>query len=429
MRAALRAMAELAHGGRLRGEALERYRAEKLRAMLRHAVTHVTFYRDLYESARIRLDDIRTVADLERLPILRRESVDADRLVAQGTPLDHCVLRRTGGSTGRPLTVVTLQDDLEAEAMGWIRTWHRLGLRLRDRHVALKEPGDTYHEGKDRWFQRLGFLHVDHFDLFRDPAELAKEVPRLAPDVLRGPPSALEGLAMSLAPRTVTPRLVFTTGERLSPRVRERLRTAFGPDPHDCYGATEGGCLAWRCPDCGRFHVNADRVILEIVDDAGHPVGPGESGNVLLTNLFARAMPIVRYALGDRAMRARADCRHARQSESIEALEGRTVEQIVLGNGRIVSPYEFMPDELPGIRASAAVQVSPAEVRLLIVKDDGFREDRLAVSCRETEELLDHACRVTWEFLDRLPGTPAERLHRVAGGRRPPPSAPGSVGA
>jgi hypothetical protein len=105
------------------------------------------------------------------------------------------------------------------------------------------------------------------------------------------------------------------------------------------------------------------------------------------------------------------------------------VEQIVLGNGRIVSPYEFMPDELPGIRASAAVQVSPTEVRILIVKEDAFREDLLAISCRETEELLGQACRVTWEFLDRLPGTPAERLRRVAGEGRGPRPGPGSLGA
>lgn len=287
-------------------------------------------------------------------------------------------------------------------------------MRWRDRHVALKEPGDTYHEGKDRWFQRLGFLRVTHFDLYRDPAEVAKEIEPLAPDVLRGPPSALDGLAHVLAPGRLRPRLVFTTGERLAPKVRARLREAFGVEPHDCYGATECGCLGWRCPRCGCFHVNADRAIVEVTDDDGRPVPDGESGNVLVTNLFSRAMPILRYALGDRARHAAPDCPHARGAESIGALEGRTVELIRLPNGRIASPYELMPDELPGIRASAAVQAGPDELRILVVPDPGFSEERMRRFCDEAVECLDRTMRVTYELVDALPGTPAERLRRVA---------------
>lgn len=411
---------DLAWGGSLRGDALQRDRMRKLRTMLRHAVAHVPFYRELYAAAGVRAEELGTPADLARLPVLRREDVDTSRLVAWGTDLSACVTRRTGGSTGRPLDLVTHRDDFQAEAMGWIRTWRHLGMRWRDRHVSLKEPGDTYHEGRYRWFQRLGYLTVTHFDLYRDPAELAKEVVPLAPDVLRGPPSALDALAHAVDAGALRPRLVFATGERLAPNVRRRLREAFGPEPHDCYGATECGCLAWRCPRCGDFHVNADRAIVEIVDDAGNPVPAGASGSVLVTNLFSRAMPILRYALGDRARRAASDCPEGRGAESIAALEGRTVERIVLPNGRVASPYEFMPDELPGIRASAAVQVAPGEVRLLIVPEPGFREERIASFCRQSEEDLERALRVTYELLDALPGTPAERLRRVAAGQAGP---------
>ncbi len=411
---ALRSALDLAYGGALRGAALERHRMRRLRAMVAHAVARVPFYRDLYAAAGVRARDLVRTADLARLPVLRRESVDAAHLVAWDTDLSACVTRRTGGSTGRPLEIVTHRGDFQTEAMLWLRTWRRLGLRWRDRHASLKEPADTYHEGRRRWFQRLGFLRVAHFDLYRDPADLAKEIEALAPDVLRGPPSALDALAHVIPAGRLRPRLVLTTGERLAPNVRARLRSVFGTEPDDCYGATECGCLGWRCRRCGCFHVNADRAIVEIVDDGGRPVPEGESGSVLVTNLVSRAMPILRYALGDRARRAAPDCPEARGAESLAALEGRTVELIRLPNGRIASPYELMPDELPGIRASAAVQAAPDELRLLVVPEPGFSEERLRRFCEDAEGFLDRTMRVTYELLDALPGTPAERLRRVS---------------
>jgi phenylacetate-coenzyme A ligase PaaK-like adenylate-forming protein len=417
----LATVAGLAWGGALRGSALQRLRMRKLRAMVRHAMERVPAYREIYGAAGVVPGDLRRPADLARLPILRRGGVDPERLLAEGTDPARCLKRRTGGSTGHPLSLLTLREDFTEETLGWIRTWHGLGMRWTDTHAALKEPDDTFHEGRTRWFQRLGLLNVHHFDLYRDPAELAREIVTLAPDVLRGPPSALDAVAASLDGATLRPRRVFTTSERLDPAVRARLHERFGVEPGDCYGATEAGCIGWRCPSCGDFHVNADRVIVEIVDEEGNPVPPGGSGEVIVTGLFARAMPVLRYALGDRARLAGTGCPRGRGAESIGALEGRTVEQIVLTNGRIVSPYEFMPDELAGIRASAAVQIDATEVRILVVPGEGFREEELAAFCREAERLFDGAIRVSRELLPELPGTPAERLRRVR--RAPLPDA------
>lgn len=412
-------LVDLAIGGRLRGEALLRHRLAKLRAMIRHAVGGSDFYRDTYAAAGVEADSLRSLADLARVPVLLREHVDPARLVVRDADRSKCITRRTGGSTGRALELVTYREDFQLEAMGWIRTWRGLGMRWRDRHAALKEPEDTYHEGKRRPYQRAGFLVVSHFDLYRDPAELSAEIAALQPDVLRGPPSALDGIAHAAKPGTVRPRLVFSTSERLDPAVRDRIRAAFGREVHDLYGATEAGCVAWRCSECGEYHVNADRVVVEIVDEAGHPVSPGGSGTVLFTNLVSRAMPILRYAVGDRARLGTSRCRHARGAESFAQLEGRTVDQIVLAGGRIVSPYEFMPDDVPGVRNSMAEQISPDAVRILAVPDHDFSAERLTEWCAGISAGLDHLVHVTWERVDELPGTPEERLRRVVVRTRP----------
>src|SRR5690606_36464707 len=69
----------------------------------------------------------------------------------------------------------------------------------------------------------------------------------------------------------------------------------------DTYGCQEAGKLALACPE-GRYHVCVESVLLEIIDDAGAPVGPGGEGWVVITSLFNYATPFIRYRLGDRAV-------------------------------------------------------------------------------------------------------------------------------
>ena len=80
------------------------------------------------------------------------------------------------------------------------------------------------------------------------------------------------------------------------------MRT-FGVAVADNYGSTEA-FLAWACP-AGSYHINAEHVIVEVVDDAGNPARPGAPGRVLVTTLQNRIMPLVRYEIGDYARRAR----------------------------------------------------------------------------------------------------------------------------
>ena len=70
----------------------------------------------------------------------------------------------------------------------------------------------------------------------------------------------------------------------------------------DIYSCTEAGYLAFSCPEQGNLHVQAESVIVEVLDRAGKPCAPGEEGEVVVTPLLNFAMPLIRYAVGDRAV-------------------------------------------------------------------------------------------------------------------------------
>ena len=107
----------------------------------------------------------------------------------------------------------------------------------------------------------------------------------------------------------VTPQLVLTSSEVLTADTRRRLEAAWGDVVFDEYAATETGSLAAECrKHCG-LHVFEDVVLVEVVDEANRPVAPGEFGEKLLvTVLFNRAQPLIRYELTDSVRVAATPC-------------------------------------------------------------------------------------------------------------------------
>jgi phenylacetate-CoA ligase len=397
----------LARQGRLEGEELARLQVARLRAIIRHAWEQSPYWHAVLESAGLRPGAVDSVSDLQRLPVTRREDLQvAYGLRTTDSYGGDVVVRRTAGSLGKPLRLHAHRADLETEALGWIRTWRRLGLRLRDRQVALGEPDDPARGGRDGWLRQVGVLREDRLDLQDPPARTVDELARLAPDVLRGTPSSLETVAAEVERREteyrVRPRLVLCSGGRLGDRTRSRVARVLGADVHDIYGATEAGCVAWRHPGTGCYHVNSDLVIVEVLDRYGAPVAPGRPGEVVVTNLFCRATPVLRYSLGDRAIRSERDP-DGPDVRCLEGLLGRSAEQIELRDGRMVSPYHFLPDEVEGIVTYRVRQVRPDEVCLLVVPGHGFEESALRRACAGTERNLGGACRVHYRLLDALP--------------------------
>ncbi|NUT34819.1 MAG: phenylacetate--CoA ligase family protein, partial [Hamadaea sp.] len=221
---------------------------------------------------------------------------------------DHCDDRidprrcrsvKTSGTTGEPLRIVHDFDHLcHAYALGLVRA-HQDGLPL-DRRILY-----PFHTALDRWFEytapAYGLARIAEFGALGDDAYWADVVRRVRgyrPHVVVGHPTRcleladlLEG-AGGLGFRP--PRLISTWGERLSAGGARRLSEFFQAPVRDSYGMSEVGTIAGQC-EHGNYHVEAERLWVEILSDTGAPVAPGEIGEVVLTNLINRAMPLVRY--------------------------------------------------------------------------------------------------------------------------------------
>jgi phenylacetate-coenzyme A ligase PaaK-like adenylate-forming protein len=145
------------------------------------------------------------------------------------------------------------------------------------------------------------------------------------PNVLAVYPSVLKQLAEEqIAGRLhIALRSVATSAEVLDEETRRRVLRAWGLRVFDTYGATEYAPIAAECA-FGRKHLFEDGAIIEVVDDRGHVVPPGQCGNRLLLTVFNRhTQPLIRYEISDMVRPLDGSCECGRPFALIESIEGR----------------------------------------------------------------------------------------------------------
>jgi phenylacetate-CoA ligase len=163
-------------------------------------------------------------------------------------------------------------------------------------------------------------------------------------DVLDGYSGALLLLAKEVERRGVKdirPRLMFGSADLIDAPTRRYLEEVFKAPYHDQYGCSEVNRTAWQCPERTGYHMDVDSVITQFVDDEGHDVSEGETGEIVHTSLFNFAMPFIRYSIRDRGRPSSETCPCGRVFPLMEVVEGRRDSFISLPDGRIMSPRAF----------------------------------------------------------------------------------------
>ena len=223
-----------------------------------------------------------------------------------------------------------------------LRAARQYGLRFRDRRVDLTASLSGGSKGPLRRAAKiLRRAQVESFDITQDTTDLLREVARSKPDVLTGYPGVLSHVAREAASCReflIRPRLVIAGGEPMTALMRSRIKRGFNAPVYDMYGSNEFNLLAWQCPESKHFHVCDDNVVVEILRD-GEPVEEGEQGEVVVTGLFSRTMPFIRYRTGDLAIKGAEVCGCGQPFSTLGAIQGRTADYLKLPDGRLVHPF------------------------------------------------------------------------------------------
>ena len=393
------------------------YRDRQLRRVVAHAYEHVPYYRDLFDRHSVHPRDVRGAADLARLPITSTDHIQRqpDAFVARGIDPSRLVVRMSGGSTGRPKPIRRTWAEERLYNAFRLRARRHLGLRPLD-VLASVGPGrpkaqraDGHVLSKLRGLARLYRQVYFNYDLIGK--DLADALERLRPDAISGYPSAIALAAQSMLEegrRTLRPRFVTTGAEVLTPLMRRQIRDAFDAPVYDVYGAHEFNIVAWECPHTGELHTCDDHVIVEVLRD-GHPVAPGDRGEVVVTALHAYAMPFIRFGLGDVATRG-SDAGHCACGVpfgTIRAIQGRMLDYFPLPDGRLLHPYEIydrlLHDRVHWARRYQVVQHRTDLIVLSAVPTKLPPAARLEEIRRDAAQVFGPGVEFRMEFVDAIP--------------------------
>ncbi len=152
-----------------------------------------------------------------------------------------------------------------------------------------------------------------------------------------------------------------TTGEPLYPHQRSLIQEVYGAPAANEFGSRDIGFIAHETPQ-GQMLVMSESILLEVLDEAGNPVPPGETGEAVMTGLESDAQPFIRYRTGDVVTLSDEPCKQGRGLHVIGQVFGRTTDFLVRPDGTIMHA-------LAGIyvlrcrRGGRRVQVDPARSR------------------------------------------------------------------
>jgi len=330
---------------------LRKYQNQAIRNMVKYAYT-VPLYHDKYKKAGIHPDDINGIEDLSKLPFITKNDLRdnyPDRIIPKDFNEKNGFIISTSGSTGKPVFIYIDRFSAIRSLLIFARELKAYDGSWRKSKVALiidLEPGSAekafFSESATPFLKRfISIDNIKYIHLGDEPKKIIKELDDFHPEYLGSDPNMLRQLAHLKNERygeNVNPKYLFSSGSMLDDYTKNYVEKAFNAKVFDIYGTTEAGPLAFECLN-GNYHVHSDFVYLEFLDDKNKPVDFGEPGHIVITKLYGKGTPIIRYTgIDDIAIPLKKDDCCNITSQIIQKIEGRASELIYLPDGKTLSP-------------------------------------------------------------------------------------------
>ena len=411
-------------------ERIERLQQRRLRSMIRHAYDTVPFYRRIMEERHWKPEDFKNASDLSALPLLDDSFVwaDVEQFLSSSYRSRPMFKVHTSGTYSK------IQKPVYWDRLSALR---RLAHNERDRAVLNGLLGKGW--GQNQLFLLPGIsvsrilreywdcqtlaprslARRSSFSPERPLDEVVSQLNAVRPQVVFSYGSYAEEFFRFLADRgypVALPKVWMYGGDKLSEAARELIENSFGCMVYSTYQTVETGKIGFQCERRKGFHLNADLCHLRLIDEKGRGVVPGCPGEVVVSNLFNRAMVLLNYRLGDSAVLAAKSCTCGRNLPLLEKLEGRVFETIRLPDGRHfitdVLEIEF-EKELKFSLQAQIFQPGPRQIVWRIVPSASADRAELRRTMLEKSKSVFGDVETKVEFVENIPRTPAGKFRRV----------------
>lgn len=377
-------------------EYINRYRDGALRKTLRYA-SSVPLYQQRYHAAGAQLSRISGINEIAHVPFISKQDIVQQYplgLLPSTYNKNNVRVVSTAGSTGKQVSIYT---DFSVYAGGigaTLRIFDYLQLPWRTSRLANIgnfNPSMADSTAEHLLYSQASFVYNNKrrlmLNAFSPIHEILTRLDQFRPDVIYSYPATFFHLAFYKRKgygEHIAPKALLVSGSVLEPYTRSYVEEAFGCKMYNGYGSVESSSeapIAFECCE-GTWHINYDFFHVEAINEAMDLVEEGHYGHIVVTRLFGKATPIVRYTgLDDWVVISEEHCPCGLHTPILKGgVEGRRSDSVILPDGRLfpaasfASLYAILNEmKTRKVKQFQIVQKTLTEIDILVIIDEDLR--------------------------------------------------------
>lgn len=391
--------------------------------IFRYAVTKVPFYKELCQKGIISPVEVKNISDIKKIPILSKEQIRGNpcKFLAEGIRKSDVIVINTSGTTGKTLKIFVDHDSRRYAYAFYsrLKRWAGINCKLTNVTFAGRTIVAPDRNNPPFWRRNIKMNNFLFSSYHLSPADLTHYVNKLLqirPHFIDSYPSSIYTLAKYMQEENISgiyPKAIITSAETLLDFQRKVIEDVFKCPIFDQYGCAEQVVFVSQC-EKGSYHIHPEFGFVEFLRKDGSKAEPGESARLICTGFTNRAMPLIRYDIGDTGILSKnQNCPCGRNFPVIEHIVGRTDDILVMSDGRHVGRLDPVFKGLQSIKETQIVQEDVDNITLKIVPGDNYKESEADIIVYELKKRLGSQTKIAVETVHEIPRSSAGKFRAV----------------
>jgi len=399
----------------------ESYVEQKQKEIISYHLKHNDYYKSFVENC--------NTNKWENIPVMTKRDFQKplNKRLSEGFTNKNVYVNKTSGSAGDPFIFA---KDKHCHALTWAVIQNRFGWfdldfntskQARFYGIPLDIKGYYKERFKDWLSNRYRFSVFDMSDAaFENHMEIFKTKPF---DYLNGYTSAIVQFAKFLSRKDIvltsicpTLKACMVTSEMLFEQDKLLMETQFGIPVVNEYGASELDLIAFQNPN-DEWQINSETLFVEILDSANKVLPYGEEGRVVITSLYNKAHPFIRYDIGDIGILSK---QSTAKKPLLKKLIGRTNDIAILPSGKKAAGLTFyyitksIVEDDGNVKEFIIEQHKKDTFKIIYVSHNDLTESKIKIITKEMEHYLEKGLAIVFERQNQLQRSKSGKLKQFS---------------
>jgi phenylacetate-CoA ligase len=385
-------------------ESIKLNQTKALNNLIAYVKEHSPYYKKL-------LIDVNDANEFTDIPFLTKQLLINEFNNICTPRAKDASLKTTGGSTGEPVKIYKNSDALARERAATWRSYEWAKVGIGDKQARFwGVPHNSRNALKAKIIDFISNRkRVSAFNLTKESLDEYYDIMvKFKPSYLYGYVSVIRRFSEHIReynlPMIQSVRSIITTSEVLTDGDRKTIEDVWNVKVFNEYGCGEVGSIAHEC-EHGNMHIVADNMLIEIIDQNGNPA---ETGEVVVTDFYNYATPMIRYKVGDFATLSHEACPCGRTLPVLKGIHGRAYDLIKTTSGKSIHPealiyvFEELQSKTAAFSQFQIVQTEIDKLSIYIIKSSNWHDDIMSDIESDIHKNIDASFQCHFVFCDTL---------------------------